>query len=693
MSTVSLLVELGTEELPSSSLPALGLAFRDGMLSALRERSLPVHCDAEWYATPRRLAVAIDAVEAQGATVSVDTLGPPADKALTDSGDWSPAALGFARKQGVDPAQLEAIDTEKGPRLGLRQTRQGAVLREVLIDVIKASVAAMPIAKRMRWGSSRVEFVRPVHWVVALVDGEVVPGEVLGIATGRHTRGHRVHSNHDIALAAPADYATKLEDARVVAGFERRRQMIIDQVEVEASALGARAIIDEELLDEVTGLVEWPVALTGGFDSRFLAVPAEALISSMKEHQKYFHVVDDNGQLMPHFITVSNIESKDPSQVIAGNERVIRPRLSDAAFFYEQDLKQPLAARVDALKRVIFQKDLGTLHDKTVRMMALASALAPVVGADPELCARAARLSKTDLVSELVMEFSDLQGIAGAYYARNDCEADAVATALQQQYWPRFAGDQLPSEPVATSLALADRLDTLVGIFGIGQPPTGSRDPFALRRASLAVLRILVEKQIDTDLRDALQLARDQYPPDMLDAEDIEPVLAYMLDRFRAWFEDEGIPTEHFRAVAALGLSRPLEFRQRVLAVHRFSSLPESAALAAANRRVANILDKLDGEHAFAAVVPERFVETEERALWESLQRLRESSGRHLAAGAYTEALAELAALREPVDAFFDRVMVNAEDVQQRKNRLNLLHELRLLFLEVADISQLVVSR
>lgn len=693
MSTAAVLVELGTEELPPTSLATLGLAFRDGIVAALTQHGLVVHGDAHWYATPRRLAVVIGAVDTQAAATTITLLGPPADRARTDGGDWSPAALGFARKQGIEPAQLQEIDTEKGPRLGLQQDQAGASLRDVLIDAVNSSIATLPIAKRMRWGSSRVEFVRPAHWVVTLVNEDVVQGEILGIATGRTTRGHRVHSNHDIELSGPGDYVSTLEAARVVPEVARRRRMILDQIKVEASALGAHAVIDEDLLDEVTGLVEWPVALTGAFEARFLDVPAEALISSMKEHQKYFHLVDDGGRLLPNFITISNIESKDPVQVIAGNERVIRPRLSDAAFFYEQDRRKTLDGRVDSLRQVVFQKALGTLHDKTLRMAGLARELADTLGADPAHCERAARLSKTDLVSEMVLEFADLQGIAGAYYARNDGEPEAVATALQQHYWPRFSGDRLPSEPVASCLALADRLDTLVGIFGIGQPPTGSRDPFALRRASLAVLRILVEKAIDIDLRVCLELARDQYPPGVLDTDSVDPVLDYMLERFRAWFEDEGIPAEHFRAVAALGLTRPLEFQQRVYAVHRFSRLPESAALAAANKRVANILGKLDHEHAFGRVDPTRFVETEEGALWQSLTQSGEAARQQLAAGAYAEALAELAALRDPVDAFFDRVMVNAEDESLRRNRLNLLHELRQVFMQVADISQLVVSR
>lgn len=693
MSTASILIELGTEELPPTSLATLGLAFRDGIVSALTERGLMLHAAAHWYATPRRLAVLIEAMDAQAATTTVTLLGPPVERARNGSGEWTPAAVGFARKQGIDPEQLQEIATEKGPRLGLQQAQAGARIHDVLIEAVNSSIAALPVAKRMRWGSSRIEFVRPAHWVVALVDEDIVPGEVLGIATGRTTRGHRVHSNHDIVLSRPAEYVSTLEAARVVPDVARRRQMIVDQVDVEASALGAHAVVDDDLLNEVTGLVEWPVALTGAFEPRFLQVPAEALISSMKEHQKYFHLVDDSGELLPNFITISNLESKDPAQVIAGNERVIRPRLSDAAFFYEQDRRHTLESRVESLRQVVFQKDLGTLYDKTLRLMGLARALADTVVADPTHCERAARLSKTDLVSEMVLEFADLQGIAGAYYARNDGEHDAVATALQQQYWPRFSGDQLPSEPVATCLALADRLDTLVGIFGIGQPPTGSRDPFALRRASLAVLRILVENEMDIDLRSCLQLARRQYAPGTLGTDNIDPVLDYMLERFRAWFEDEGIPTEHVRAVAALDLTRPLEFQQRVHAVHRFSRLPESAALAAANKRVANILDKLDSEHRFAPVDPTRFVEAEEVTLWQSIERQGGEAGQHLTRGAYTEALAELAALRAPVDAFFDRVMVNADDESLRQNRLNLLHELRQLFMQVADISQLVVSR
>ncbi|WP_116368478.1 glycine--tRNA ligase subunit beta [Parahaliea mediterranea] len=698
--TDTLLVELGTEELPPKNLKTLGLALRDGIVEGLAQRELG-HGSVRWFASPRRLAVLIEGVALQAADKTVEALGPPADRARDDAGHWTPAAAGFAKKQGIAPEQLETIDTPKGPRLGLRQTVAGASAGDCLNDIINEAVRNLPIAKRMRWGASRVEFVRPVHWVVAMLGDNASHGEVLGLATGNTTRGHRFHSSGEITLARPEDYEQALLEARVVADFERRQQMIREQVEVEASALKATAVIDDDLLDEVTGLVEWPVALTGAFEERFLAVPAEALVSSMKEHQKYFHVVEGEGEgdggasgkLLPHFITVSNIESEDPVQVIDGNERVIRPRLSDAAFFFETDKKTPLAERLSALEKIVFQQQLGTLAEKSRRIEQLAGALAQRIGSDPTLASRAALLAKTDLVTEMVLEFPDMQGIAGAYYAAHDGEHADVAAAQAQQYWPRFAGDRLPENLTAAAVGLADRLDTLVGIFGIGQPPTGSKDPFALRRASLAVLRILVEKALDLDLRDCLQLAAEQYPAGLLAEGTTEQVLAYMLERFRAWYEEEGIAVEVFRAVSATDPSRPLDIQRRVHAVHAFTQLPEAAALAAANKRVANILDKLEAGHNFTEVSADLLQQAQEKALADALSTVGADSARHLEQGAYTEALAALAALREPVDAFFDGVMVNADDNALRNNRLNLLNALRQRFLQVADISQLAVNK
>ena len=691
MTIDTLLIELGTEELPPKALKTLGLAFRDGITQGLQQRELGFG-QVQWFASPRRLAVLISEVELQAPDKDTEVLGPPVDRARDDAGQWTAAAIGFAKKQGVEPEQLQSIDTPKGARLGLRSTVAGVSANDSLNSIIQESVNNLPIPKRMRWGASRVEFVRPVHWVVAMLGQNYDHGEILGLATGNTTRGHRFHSSGSITLQRPEDYESALADAKVVASFEQRQQMIRDQVETEASALRATAVIDDDLLDEVTGLVEWPVALTGSFEKRFLEVPAEALISSMKEHQKYFHLVDENGQLKPNFITLSNIESKDPVQVIAGNERVIRPRLSDAAFFFETDKKTSLADRVNKLESIVFQQKLGTLYDKTQRVVKLAGALAAQIGAPVALAERAALLSKTDLTTEMVLEFSDMQGIAGSYYALHDGEDAEVAGALAQQYWPKFAGDRLPESATACALGLADRLDTLVGIFGIGQPPSGSRDPFALRRASLAVLRILVEKDLDLDLRECLNLAVQQYPQGVIAEGTPEQVLHYMIERFRAWYEEEKIPVQVFKAVSARNLSRPLDIQHRVHAVHAFTQLPEAAALAVANKRVSNILGKLEADHKFGEVSTNLLVEPQEKVLAEQLKALTETCRRHLDGNEYTEALACLAILREPVDAFFDGVMVNAEDAALRDNRLNLLRELRDLFLQVADISLLAVS-
>ncbi|MDH3991577.1 MAG: glycine--tRNA ligase subunit beta [Gammaproteobacteria bacterium] len=692
MSTENLLVELGTEELPPKALKSLGLAFRDGIVDGLGQRELDFG-EVQWFASPRRLAVLVHGVALQAADREVEVLGPPVDRARDDAGNWTPAAAGFARKQGVEPDALQSIDTPKGARLGLRSRVSGVKTRECLNEIIQGSIQQLPIPKRMRWGASRVEFVRPVHWVVAMLGQDCDHGEILGLPTGNTTRGHRFHSSGTITLQRPEDYAAALAEARVVADFEQRQQMIREQVEVEASALQATAVIDQDLLDEVTGLVEWPVALTGSFEARFLEVPAEALVSSMKEHQKYFHLVDQQGQLKPNFVTLCNIESTDPIQVIAGNERVIRPRLADAAFFFATDKKVPLADRVEQLNSIVFQKQLGTVYDKTQRVVGLAGALAEQIGAPVESARRAALLSKTDLGTDMVLEFSDMQGIAGSYYALHDGEEADVAAALAQQYWPRFAGDQLPESGTACALGIADRLDTLVGIFGIGQPPSGSKDPFALRRASLAVLRIMVEKNLDLDLRNCLELAAAQFPEDTLAEGTTGQVLVYMIERFRAWFEEEHIAAEVFRAVSARNLSRPLDIQRRVHAVDAFTRLPQAAALAAANKRVSNILDKLEEGHQFGEVSADLLQEPQENALAEQLQALAHTSGEHLARDEYTQALACLADLRDTVDSFFDSVMVNADDSALRHNRLNLLKKLRDLFLQVADISQLAVSK
>ncbi|MEH6589337.1 MAG: glycine--tRNA ligase subunit beta [Halioglobus sp.] len=691
MLTESLLIELGTEELPPKALKTLGLAFRDGVVVGLEQNGLN-HGEVRWFASPRRLAVLIKEVEAQAPDKELEILGPPVDRAKDEDGNWTPAATGFARKQGIDPDQLQQLETPKGLRLGVRSTVSGARAADKLVEIINSSIQQLPIPKRMRWGASRIEFVRPVQWVVTMLGKESSFGEILGQTTGAVTYGHRFHSSGPITLTAPEDYEDALEAANVIPCFEKRQALILKKIKQAAADIGANPVIDPDLLDEVTGLVEWPVALAGSFDESFLEVPAEALISSMKEHQKYFHLVDDQDKLRPNFITLANIESTDPDQVIKGNERVIRPRLSDAAFFFNTDKKTTLADRLPKLEKIVFQKQLGTLKDKTDRIVKLAGALATELATPVEHAERAALLSKTDLLSDMVLEFSDMQGVAGYYYALHDGEDAEVANALVQQYWPRFSGDKLPETDTACILALADRLDTLVGIFGIGQPPTGSKDPFALRRSSLAILRILVEKGIPLDLRTALALAASGYSDGIIAAGTTEQVFDYMIERFRAWFEDVSIPAEVFKSVSAKGISQPLDIQKRVMAVDEFTRLEEASALAAANKRVSNILNKLDKQHRFSAVDPDLLVEPAEQQLARELDKIAPHSEALFESADYAQSLASLAALKEPVDAFFDGVMVNAEDEKLRFNRLNLLKALKDLFEQVADISQLAVN-
>ena len=522
---------------------------------------------------------------------------------------------------------------------------------------------------------------------------DVVPGSIMGLESGRTTRGHRFHSNNEVSIATPADYANTLRQAFVIADFVERRSLIEDGVNQLAQGAKGNAVIDVDLLDEVTALNEWPVPLMGRFDEHFLDVPAEALVSSMKEHQKYFHVVDGADKLLPLFITVANIDSRDANKVIAGNEKVIRPRLSDAAFFYKTDKNTTLEQRCEMLKNVVFQAKLGSIHDKSQRVVALAEYLAPTIGAEPTLASRAAVLSKADLVTEMVQEFADLQGTMGRYYAQFDGEDDAVAAALYEQYLPRFAGDKVASSSVGATLAIADRLDTLVGIFGIKQAPTGSKDPFALRRASLAVLRTLVEQGIDLDLKLALDKALSLHDNLSLSAEETsEQVLTYMLERFRSWYEEDRIRPEVFFAVMAKSPTRPLDIHRRVQAVNDFSQLPEARNLASANKRVSNILSKQEAEIA-SNVDSALLHESAEKALAEQLANLSTTLQPLIADKDYSQILQQLAQLQQPVDDFFDQVMVMADDLALRQNRLAILSQLRELFLEVADVSLLASTK
>jgi len=689
MMSQSFLVEIGTEELPPKALKSLYQSFQQGIVDGLRAANLEAGASRA-FGAPRRLAVLVENLAARQPDQTVEKLGPNVAAAFDKDGKVSKAAEGFARSCGVDFEQLERVATDKGERLAWRSVQPGKTTAELLPGIVGAALDQLPIPKRMRWGARRAEFVRPVHWVVMLFGHEVVDADVLGIKAGRDSRGHRFHHNQSVAIANPADYQLTLENnAYVVADFNERRGRIRAQVEALGKQLGGRAVIDEDLLDEVTGLVEWPVALAGGFEERFLAVPQEALISSMKEHQKYFHVVDTNGKLMPHFITVSNIESRDPAKVIAGNERVIRPRLSDAAFFYETDLKTPLGELREQLRKVVFQDKLGSVFDKTERIAGLATHIAARIGGNADWAARAGALSKADLMSGMVGEFDDMQGIAGEYYARHGGEAGEVAQAIREQYQPRFAGDELPATLTGIGVALADRIDTLVGIFGIGQLPTGSKDPFGLRRAALGILRMIVEKGFDLDLRDILAQAQAQYPQFAGQADLVDKVLFYMLERFRAWYEDENIPAEVFMAVSAKNLSRPLDINQRVQAVFRFSQLPEAATLASANKRVSNILAKRGDQGALPALQASLLVEPAEQQLAQQVAAQADRVKPLFATRQYREGLEQLAGLRGAVDEFFDSVLVMAEDEAVRNNRLALLEQLRGLFLEVADISVL----
>jgi len=682
------LVEIGTEELPPKTLLELASAFRDEFDQARMKAGIVRGADIDIFATPRRLALRTQLDDRQ-TDIHRETAGPPLASAFDRDGNPTRAALGFAARFGVAVGDLQTIDSDKGPRLAYSEVQLGRPTLELLGSLVETALNALPIAKRMRWGARRHEFVRPIHWIVMLFDGRVCDGPVLGIPAGDRSRGHRFHAPGEIVISSPADYEKTLRQAHVIARFDERRASIRDMVRTAAAEAGGQAVIDDGLLDEVTALTEWPVPLLGRFDAAFLEVPPEALISSMKGHQKYFPVVDTRGRLLPQFVTVANIASADTARVIEGNERVIRPRLADAAFFYQSDCRTSLSDRREQLRSIVFQEKLGSLHDKTTRVAALAASIAAATNGNPTLALRAGELCKSDLASDMVGEFAELQGTMGRYYAINDSEHPEVAEALAEHYLPTFAGDRLPETATGNAVALADRIDTLVGIFGIGLLPTGSRDPFALRRASLGVLRILIENAIDLDLGPVLDLALDLHRTIEQRQRTKEQVLTYFLDRFMAWYVDQGIAAEVVQSVIAKRLTNALDTHQRVLAVHQFSQLIEAPQLAAANKRVSNILARTDEN--LAPVADARLIQHDaEKSLHAAMQQVSTAVAPLLAARNYTEALREMAALRQPVDVFFDQVMVNVEERAVRRNRLALLADLRNMFLQIADISHLV---
>ncbi|RSC28301.1 glycine--tRNA ligase subunit beta [Pseudomonas parafulva] len=683
MSAQDFLVELGTEELPPKALASLGDAFLAGIEKGLQAAGLN-YTGKSVYAAPRRLAVLIRQLDVQQPDRSINIDGPPRQAAFDADGNPTQAALGFAKKCGVE---LSDID-QSGAKLRFSQHIPGKATISLLPTIVEDSLNDLPIPKRMRWAASREEFVRPTQWLVMLLGDQVVDCTILSQKAGRESRGHRFHHPENVLITTPANYVEDLRKAHVLADFAERRELIAKRTAELALQQEGSAIVPPALLDEVTALVEWPVPLVCSFEERFLEVPQEALITTMQDNQKYFCLLDSEGKLLPRFITVANVESRDPKQIVEGNEKVVRPRLTDAEFFFKQDKKQPLETFNERLKNVVFQAQLGTVFDKAERVSRLAAYIAPFIGGSAANAGRAGLLSKCDLATEMVGEFPEMQGIAGYYYAVNDGEPQDVALALNEQYMPRGAGAELPETLTGAAVAIADKLDTLVGIFGIGMLPTGSKDPYALRRAALGVLRILIEKQLDLDLTAAVEFAVKQYGAKVKAAGLADQVLEFIFDRLRARYEDEGVDVATYLSVRALKPASALDFDQRVQAVQAFRKLPEAEALAAVNKRVSNLLSKAEGAIA-DQVEPKYFDNANEFSLYSAIQQADQAVQPMAAARQYSESLARLAALRDPVDAFFEAVMVNAEDAKVRANRYALLSRLRGLFLGVADISLL----
>ncbi|WP_294948673.1 glycine--tRNA ligase subunit beta [Sulfurivirga sp.] len=681
------LFELGTEELPPKALKRLRDALRDEIVAGLADAEL-THDEVEAYASPRRLAVLVRRLQTAQQDKVIERRGPAKQAAFDADGNPTKALLGFARSCGVAVEALIEIETPKGVWMGARIEQKGVPAAELLPGIVQRALDRLPIPKRMRWGAREAAFVRPVHWVVMLLGGEVVPATLLEHETGRVTHGHRFHAPQGFELATPDDYLPTLRERGFVEpDFDTRAVRIAEQVQALAAEIGAQAVIDPDLLDEVTALNEWPVAIMGSFDEDFLAVPPECLISAMKGHQKYFHVVDGEGRLLNRFITVVNIDSRNPDAVRDGNERVIRPRLADARFFWDQDRKQPLESFLPRLKQVVFQQKLGTLMDKVDRLENLTALIGRELGEDVALCERAAHLSKCDLMTEMVGEFPELQGIMGRYYALEQGENPRVAQALDDQYRPRFAGDGLPADGISQALAIADKLDTITGIYGIGEAPTGDKDPYGLRRAALGALRIIIEHQLPLDLRRLVEMSLRQH--DAVEHSDAlrDEIVDFMYSRLKAWYQEQGVSVEQFEAVRAVRSDRPVQFARRIEAVRRFAELEGAEALAAANKRIGNILRKAGT--VSAEVNPDLFEADEERALWAAYTALAEEVDAAVAAGDFVAAIEKLATLRPAVDAFFDHVMVMAEDAALRANRLALLATLKAAFDRIADLSRL----
>ncbi|MFQ3180222.1 MAG: glycyl-tRNA synthetase beta chain [Pseudoalteromonas tetraodonis] len=687
MSAENLLVEIGTEELPPKSLRKLAEAFAANLTAELESLEL-AHQGVSWYASPRRLGLQVKALDAKQQDKEVEKRGPATKAAFDAEGNPTKAAMGWARGCGIEVKDAQTLETDKGAWLLHIAKVAGQETKLLMADAISKALAKLPIPKPMRWGANKTQFIRPVHTVTILLGNELIEGEILGKQVSNQLQGHRFHHPEKISINHADDVFDVLKSAYVKADYEQRKAQIRAQIEDAAKAVNAVVAMDEDLLEEVTSLVEWPVTLTATFEEAFLDVPAEALIYTMKDDQKYFPLLDQNGKLLNKFLFVSNIESKDPSVVISGNEKVVRPRLADAQFFFETDKKKTLESRLESLDSVLFQKQLGTLKDKSQRISELAGYIAEQLGADKALAARAGLLSKTDLMTEMVMEFTDVQGVMGMHYARHDGEAEDVAVAQNEQYMPRFAGDNLPTSLISCAVAIADKFDTLVGIFGIGQAPKGDKDPFALRRAAIGALRIMVEKQLPLDILDLVAKSQTLFGEKLTNLNVSTDVFEFMLGRFRAWYQDEGIEVDVIQAVLARRPTKPVDFDRRVKAVSHFRTLDAAESLAAANKRVSNILAK-NNITTQGDVDQSLLSDDAEKVLATQVAKFATDLAPLYSDGNYQEALSQLAGIRDSVDNFFDNVMVMADDEAVKQNRLALLSQLSGLFLEIADISVL----
>ena len=700
--TNDLLIEIGTEELPPKALQTLSKAFTNGVVAGLKDASLVAE-EVISYAAPRRLAILLKGLPSKQKDQSVERKGPAKKAAFDADGNPTKAVEGFARSCGVAPQDLEEIETPKGTWLVFKQDVAGKNTSELVSEIVSQSLAKLPIPKRMRWGASDIEFVRPVHWLIMMLGSDVIEGEVLGLKSGNTSMGHRFHHPDAIKINHASSYAEQLrEQGHVIANFNERRDEVRKQAEASAKALGGIAHIEDALLDEVTALVELPIAVSGSFDQDFLDIPQECLISSMQDHQKYFPVVDKDGKLLAHFITTSNIKSSNPDTVRQGNERVINPRFSDAKFFWDQDCKVTLESRREKTNKIVFQQKLGTLYEKTERVASLAGFIADELGVNKKDAIRAAELSKCDLSSEMVNEFAELQGIMGRYYAKRDGESAGVADAMHEQYQPGFAGDVIPAGTTGKILSLADKLDTLMGIFAIDMKPTGSKDPFSLRRAALGALRIIIEGELELDLKNLLEKSSKTFHEEIKASKAIDNVSNFILERLPAYYKDQNISSETINSVIKLRSQDPvrkrfgadkliinlLSFDQKIKAIDGFIKLPQVESLIAANKRISNILKKVEGKIS-DTVDESLFKEPQEKALYQSVQAQQQKVEPLFAKGDYSSALTSLAGLKDDVDAFFDGVMVMADNEDLKNNRLALLSQLRNLFLNIADLSRL----